>query len=207
MRTPWSLLFACLLVAAGCSDGTHPTAVQTGSLTQTESLTETQPESPQPTAPLAAVEAPVAETLPVTSYGVVWPLPPEEYVYDSAAGTDIVALPEMDVHEFWEQQIITNCYLVQAAVEAWAATNDGVYPNHTGARNPLGRTLFYFLPGGGVLRNPITLACDSPIDGAACVSGMVGYRRLDLNGDGIADGYIIDSLTKHHEPLLVLTKP
>ena len=199
MRTPWSLLFACLMVAAGCSDGTHPTAVQTGSLAQTD--------SPEMTEPLAAVEAPVAETLPVTAYGVVWPLPPEEYVYDSAAGTDIVALPEMDVHEFWEQQIITNCYLVQAAVEAWAATNGGVYPNHTGTRNPLGRTFIDLLPEGQLLRNPIWLINDTPVNGLAGASGQVGYVMRDINGDGVPDGYTIDALTKHHEPLLVLTKP
>jgi hypothetical protein len=113
----------------------------------------------------------------------------------------------MDVHGFWERQIIINCYLVQAAVEAWAATNGGIYPQTTGARNPLGRTFIDLLPDGRLLMNPIWLLRDTPVNGMAGASGQVGYLMRDLNGDGVPEGYTIDALTKHHELLLVLTKP
>lgn len=86
---------------------------------------------------------------------------------------------------------IENCYKVRSAVERFAAENDGMFPIDSTSRTPLGRRPTDFLPGGTLLRNPLTSARTEPVWGcAAAVSGETGYIVVqDEYGDNV--GYII----------------
>jgi hypothetical protein len=191
MRTPWWLFFACLLVAAGCSDSEHPTAVQVSSLDQA---------APAADPPAAGVQG---EFWP----GEPPPLLPAECFYDPASELEGFGLPAMSVADFREQQVIRNAWIVKAAAEAFAAENGGVYSVSIGDATPLGNTLIDFLPGGCLLTNPYNLCCDTPGMGPVTYGGQVGYRMRDLNGDCVPDGCLIDGLGKHQELICLLIGP
>jgi hypothetical protein len=192
MRTPWWLLFACLLVAVGCSDSMHPTAVQTSSLDQ------------------AAVPAAVPPAAGVQ--GEFWPgepppLHPAEFFYDPASEQDSFAFPAMSVADFREQQVIRNAWIVKAAVEAWSAESGDRIPACLASLSPLGNTLIDFLPDGHLMINPFMLLCDTPASGPVHVPGSVGYWILDVDHDGEPDVYYIQGQGKHCIQICLLIGP
>jgi len=94
-----------------------------------------------------------------------------------------------------DERTIENCHIVQAAAEAFAADNGGVYATDNATRNPLGRTIQSYLPGGQLLMNPYWEIRTEPTWGAVAASaGGSGYVGVDPDGDGIMDGYFIDGL-------------
>ncbi len=89
-----------------------------------------------------------------------------------------------------EDRVIENCLIVQAAAEAFADENGGIYPANAGVdETPLGNTLIDLLPGGLLLENPYTSLRTEPIDGAAATPGQTGYMPIVDNG--IKVGYSI----------------
>ncbi len=109
---------------------------------------------------------------------------------------DIVITVGPDTVIAKDDRVIQNCYLVQAAVEAFAADNNGVYANNGGSVNPLGKKLTDYLPGGRLLINPYSTARTEPNwGGLAATAGGTGYLSVDTNGDLVMDGYNIDGIT------------
>jgi prepilin-type N-terminal cleavage/methylation domain-containing protein len=90
----------------------------------------------------------------------------------------------------------SNAHTTQLAAEDFSVQNDGVYAGATGDVLPNGFTMITLLPGGVLLANPFSKVLDSPMDGAAAVSGQVGYLPVDPDGDGVWDGYTIDAQGK-----------
>jgi hypothetical protein len=86
-------------------------------------------------------------------------------------------------------QIIRNCWIVQAAAEAFAAENNGQYPGNLAEETPSGNSLIDLLPDGVRLVNPIWDARVNPIDGAAAQQGETGYVVIVRNG--LNTGYAI----------------
>ncbi len=81
-----------------------------------------------------------------------------------------------------------NCLAVQAAAEAFAAENDGVYPaNHSVDITPMGNTMVDLL--GGRLQNPFTLVNSEPANGTATLAGQTGYVPVIVGGTN--GGYTI----------------
>ncbi len=192
MRTPWWLFFACLLVVAGCSDSMDPTAVQTSSLDQ------------------AAVPAAVPPAAGVQ--GEFWPgepppLLPVEYIYDPASELEGFGLSAMSVADVREQQVIRNCWIVKAAVEAWAAESGSRIPACLASLSPLGNTLIDFLPEGHLMINPFMLLCDTPAPGPVHFPGSVGYWIRDVDHDGEPDAYYIEGQGKHCIQICLLVGP
>ncbi len=102
-----------------------------------------------------------------------------------------------------EDLVIANCYTVRAAVEAFAAENNGGYPLQTTHRTPSGNNLFDLLPGGVLLENPFTQIRTEPTDGLASLPGQTAYSAVigGLTAVGYAiSGFGADSL------IIVLSK-
>lgn len=81
------------------------------------------------------------------------------YVITSrGANGEVIALSNLPRDVFcFEEQTVLNALIVQAAVEAFAADNDGVYPDNVNVDKSLaGKTVTDYLPGGTLLRNPYT---------------------------------------------------
>ncbi len=90
-----------------------------------------------------------------------------------------------------EAQVIANCYLVQQAVEAFAAENGGVYPDNVDVdATPSGQSVIDLLPGGLELENPFTNAFTEPVNSAALMPGATGYVP-DRQGGTVNDSYQI----------------
>ena len=71
--------------------------------------------------------------------------------------------------------VVANCAALQAAVEAFAGENDGVYPEDVDAdRSVSGHTVLELLPDGD-FENPFTGIPSAPVNGAADSPGEVGY--------------------------------
>jgi len=98
---------------------------------------------------------------------------------------ELIALSNLPRGVFYfMEQTIANCLTVQHAVEAFAAENDGNYPDDVDVgRSLAGKTVNDYLPGGSRLRNPYTGARTEPVDGAAATAGQTGYAaiRMDRN--------------------------
>jgi prepilin-type N-terminal cleavage/methylation domain-containing protein len=101
-----------------------------------------------------------------------------------------------------EARVKGNCHAVQLAAEDFAVQNGGVYAANLADAIPTGSTIIDLLPGGDLLENPFTKAITEPIDGAAAQVGETGYVGVDLDGDGLQDGYTI---TGYGYQQLVLT--
>ena len=103
-----------------------------------------------------------------------------------------------------DDTVIANAYIVRDAVEAFAAANNGVYPQLTKSETLDGQTLIDLLPEGKLLLNPYTGIIDSPTDGSAVVAGQVGYT---LFYSIEPYGYTIDALGENgHDFLIVIVK-
>ena len=106
------------------------------------------------------------------------------FITGFGAAGELVSLSNLprDVF-FFEDQTIANCYAVLAAVEAFVADNNGVYPsNVSGDTNLLGNQVTDYLPGSSLLTNPYTLAATEPIDGFASSPGQTAY--FPISGPG-----------------------
>jgi len=99
--------------------------------------------------------------------------------------------------------VIANCYIVQAAADAYAAANNGVYPTHVSEDLPDGRILFDFLPNRGGLVNPYTGLRSEPRNGYATQVGSTGYGPRTSVG---THGYHIDGLGADWEQLVYLIR-
>ncbi len=94
-----------------------------------------------------------------------------------------------------DPRVIQNAYIVQTAAEAFAADNNGVYAMNGSSRNPVGKTLTDYLPGGVLLMNSHTGYRTEPSWSSwAYAAGGVGYVVVDVNADRIMDGYMIDGI-------------
>jgi len=101
-----------------------------------------------------------------------------------------------------EEQVIANCYIVQQAVEAFAADNNGVYPWDPSADTNLsGNTVIDLLPGGIHLENPYLGANVEPFHGFATNPGQIGHWAT-TGGTGEPTDYVI---TGHGETDVILT--
>lgn len=89
-----------------------------------------------------------------------------------------------------EATVKSTCHTVQLATEAFAADNDGVYPQTLASVLPNGDTLVDLLPGGLLMQNPWTQLATEPRNGAPAQPGEVGFTGL-LNA-GIVTGYTIE---------------
>jgi prepilin-type N-terminal cleavage/methylation domain-containing protein len=90
-----------------------------------------------------------------------------------------------------EAAVKRNGHVVQLAAEDFAVQNFGIYPFDTGTPLPTGATLIDLLPEGIMLENPFSHALDSPVNGIAAAPGVIGYQFVDVNADGMPDGYNI----------------
>jgi prepilin-type N-terminal cleavage/methylation domain-containing protein len=90
-----------------------------------------------------------------------------------------------------EARVKGNCHAVQLAAEDFAVQNDGLYAASLADVTPLGSTVIDLLPSGNLLENPFTKIDSEPRDGAAGAVGETGYVGVDLEGDGLQDGYTI----------------
>ena len=99
--------------------------------------------------------------------------------------------------------VIANCYIVQAAADAYAAENNGVYPTHISDDLPDGRTLIDFLPDAEGLVNPYTGVVSEPTNGSASQAGSTGYAPRSSIG---THGYQIEGMGHDLETLIYLMK-
>ena len=90
-----------------------------------------------------------------------------------------------------DRLVMASCYTVQAAAEAFAAENNGVYADDVGVdATPAGNTLIDFLPGGANLENPFWKALTEPVDGLYNNPGATGYADMK-DASGTPAGYTI----------------
>jgi len=98
--------------------------------------------------------------------------------------------------------VMANCYVVQAAAEAFAVENGGVYADDLGGdATAAGNTVVDFLPGGALFENPYTHALTEPVDGAAASPGETGYADIK-DASGTQVGY---KITAHGAGWVVFT--
>jgi hypothetical protein len=103
----------------------------------------------------------------------------------SAEGDDAAGMPTAK-----KLQVVMNCRIVQAAAEAFAADNNGLYPADVSCSvSLLGKTLIDYLPGGERLVNPYHGQATEPVDGAAANQGETGY--IGCYCPGTPKGYCI----------------
>jgi hypothetical protein len=75
--------------------------------------------------------------------------------------------------------VVANCAALQAAVEQFAAENEGVYPDGVDAdTSRAGNTVLDLLPAGG-FENPFTKDAAAPVNGIAASPGEVAYQPVD----------------------------
>jgi len=104
-----------------------------------------------------------------------------------------------------EEQVVANCYIVQQAVEAFAADNNGVYPHDEyGDRNLSGNNVLELLPGGGPLENPYDGSYSEPRLGIAAFPGQTGYNKTS-DANGVPVDYVVSGYGES-EVILYLTK-
>lgn len=105
------------------------------------------------------------------------------------------------MHVEREKLVLDNCLAVRDAVEAWAADNQGAYPNNLGSENLLGESVIDYLPGAILLENPFTGLRTEPVSGAAATLGSTGFTSGDYAPHGgLVDHYLIDGVASYYEP-------
>ena len=102
---------------------------------------------------------------------------PSTFVVSGWSETErVVMLDNLDELEF---RAIQGAHVVIAAVEAFAADNDGWYPNNVGGhRNDAGKWVHNYLPDGKMIANPFWLLNANPTDGLATNEGNIGYAPI-----------------------------
>jgi len=89
-----------------------------------------------------------------------------------------------------ESIVVSNCGILRAAVEQFAAENQGIYPNDIDTDSTeAGNTLLDLVPGGQLPENPFTKQPTVPVNGVAVNPGEVGYAPIK-EGDWNV-GYLI----------------
>ena len=100
----------------------------------------------------------------------------------------------------FEDLVIANCYTVQAAIEAFAAENNGEYPSDLYDRSLAGNRLLDLLPGGTRLENPFTKKLTEPSDFKFPVyPGQTVFRSAST-------GYLIVGFGKTNQVIISLEK-
>jgi hypothetical protein len=122
---------------------------------------------------------------------------------DAAKGT---IGPDVNQGPTADELVIQNCYAVRDAVEAYAAENNGLYPDAVTSQLPDGRELRDFLPGGEYLANPYTGSRTEPWDGPVAYAGSTGYRRWNDSTTSEPRGYVIDGIDGNYETIVHLEK-
>jgi hypothetical protein len=100
--------------------------------------------------------------------------------------------------------VIENCFVVQAAVEAYIAGNNGVVPPNRTTPNLEGNTLIDLLPNGEYLVNPVTQNATEPSRyGGPRNTGEIAYsvlRVYDSNlGQEVVLGYFLVARGDHRD--------
>jgi prepilin-type N-terminal cleavage/methylation domain-containing protein len=90
-----------------------------------------------------------------------------------------------------EASVRKNAHVTRLAAEDFSVQNDGVYAATLASALPTGETMIDLLPDGALLINPFSNVADSPINGIAANTGVIGYLSIDSNADGSPDGYSI----------------
>ena len=90
-----------------------------------------------------------------------------------------------------------------AAVESFTLENDGVYPQDLStAFNNVSKSTMDYMPEGMLVINPYTMARTEPVWGAATNIGETGYRPVDADGDGAADGCVVDGMSDDYRTII-----
>jgi type IV pilus assembly protein PilA len=100
----------------------------------------------------------------------------------------------------------SNAHTIQLSAEDFSVQNDGVYAaTVSGDALPNGDVMTDLLPNAGaLLANPFSRILDSPIDGDPTgTAGLVGYTAIDVDGDGVMDGYQIDVIGKDPNTIIL----
>jgi len=103
-----------------------------------------------------------------------------------------------------EEQVIANCYILQQAVEAFAADNNGIYPHSESDENLSGNTFVDLLPGGRYMENPYSGRNTEPRWGVAAYPGECGYVKVS-DATGTPVDYTISGFGES-EIILYLSK-
>ena len=90
-----------------------------------------------------------------------------------------------------DAEVLANCQIVRAAVEAFAAANGGVYPASSADATPGGDTVYDLLPDRSLLINPYTEYRTEPavFGGSAANPGETGYCVVVIDHENA--GYVI----------------
>jgi hypothetical protein len=190
--------------SSGCDQDDHPLAMnEPSTLSEAERAVEVTNTPTEPAAPMLSEDT--ANTGGIT---MILQLHGEEFDQIELRGQmqTQYGLPEIEPQNLVDL-IFANGLLVQAAAEAYAAENGGVYPTSTGSQSVARHTLIDLLPQGTLLRNPVTGLHDSPVNGMAGQPGQVGYLMFDSNADGLPDDYVIDGVDKNgYDQVFVITR-
>ena len=104
-------------------------------------------------------------------------------------------IADINRHIALERVVVANCVTVEAAADAFAADNGGVYPAGRNDISRTGKTFQDYLPGGELLENPYTLQPTEPQwNAAAQLAGQTGYVAFDDDGDASTDRYEISGV-------------
>jgi hypothetical protein len=99
------------------------------------------------------------------------------------ADGEVIALSNLPRGVFYfHEQVVANCLATKRAAEAYAADNDGIYPDDVSDFDD-------YLPDGSLLKNPYTGARTEPVDLTAASSGQTGYVEIVMGGKNL--GYTI----------------
>jgi hypothetical protein len=96
-----------------------------------------------------------------------------------------------------EQVFFDNCTKLRDAAIAFAADNSGLYPVARESTNLLGNTVWDYLPSA--LVNPYTQSLEPAVWWTSgrwnppAGMGEIGYLPLDIDGDGVWDGFKIEA--------------
>jgi hypothetical protein len=105
-----------------------------------------------------------------------------------------------------QKQIYIYCKMVQNAVEAYAAGNQGIYPHNVSCdTNSHGDTVIDLLPDARLMENIFTRACTEPVDGCSATPGQIGYVPSYFGGKCM--GYAITGSGKYARyPMVAIYK-
>jgi hypothetical protein len=210
-----SVLVNCMLVATAAeefaldNDGDYPRSLEDADLSG-NTLIDLLPAAERLVNPETGLATEPVHRDPIglgsTAYDVLCEYPVRNEVgyriIGRASFGDFVISNAPDVINM-EQAVVKNCLIVQAAAEAFAAHNSGIYAVWPSDVGITGQMMIDYMPNGALLENPFTHAITEPCSGGAVGSGSTGYTGRNLDGDGVCDGYLIDGIGGNPGPCII----